>query len=46
MSGTLADNTLPTKTATTGITTSNTGSGTAVSHMPPYLVVYLWERTA
>ena len=46
MSGTLADNTLPTKSATTGITLANTGSGTAVNHMPPYIAVYMWKRTA
>ena len=46
MSGTLADNTLPTKSATTGITLANTGSGTAVNHMPPFIAVYMWKRTA
>lgn len=46
MSGTLADNTLPTKSATTGITIGNTGSGNAVNHMPPYIAVYMWKRTA
>lgn len=46
MSGTLADNTLPTKSATTGITLGNTGSGTAVNHMPPFIAVYMWKRTA
>jgi hypothetical protein len=46
MSGTLADNTLPTKSATTGITLGNTGSGTAFSVMNPYIVTYFWERTA
>jgi hypothetical protein len=25
---------------------SNTGSGTAVDHLPPYLSVYMWQRTA
>jgi hypothetical protein len=27
-------------------TISNTGSGTAVNHLPPYLAVYMWQRTA
>ena len=39
-----------TTTATTGITvsttTANTGSGTAVTTISPYLVVYMWQRTA
>lgn len=47
MSGTLADNTLPTKSGTTGITaTANTaGANTALSIVQPYIVVYMWERT-
>lgn len=32
-------------TGTSG-TTGNTGSGTAVDKMPPYIVKYCWERTA
>jgi hypothetical protein len=71
MSGTLADNTLPTKSNTTGITatTSNNTGGVAtgttagpsatLSHsvtqpsnhsdlnvVQPYIVVYMWKRTA
>jgi hypothetical protein len=76
MSGTLADNTLPTKSNTTGITatTSNNTSGvatgttaagsshshgagtlaasapaftgSATSVVQPYIVVYMWKRTA
>lgn len=63
MSGALADNTLPTKSATTGITTNNPVGGVvslphagaavdahsahdSVSSLPPYIVCYLWKRTA
>jgi microcystin-dependent protein len=36
-----------TGTAFTGITTTNaTGSGTAFNTISPYLVVYMWQRTA
>lgn len=52
MSGTLADNTLPTKATTTGVTTSNPAGGVSAlthdspSHVPPYLIVRMWKRTA
>lgn len=35
-----------TVSATTGVTTTNTGSGTALNVNPPYLAVYMWRRTA
>mgnify|MGYP001571978186 CR=1 FL=1 len=46
MSGTLADNTLPVKNNTTGLTTQNPSGGVAsMSIMNPYLVAYVWRRT-
>ena len=52
MSGTLADNTLPTKSATTGITTQNPAGGvaaqshSAANNAPPSITAFMWERTA
>jgi hypothetical protein len=40
------DQTVNTGTSTTGITIGNTGSGTAFNTISPYLVVYMWARTA
>lgn len=33
-------------TAAASGSTGNTGGGTAISMMPPYLAVYMWQRTA
>lgn len=46
MSGTPASNTLPTASATTGVTVGNTGGGQAHQNMPPFIVGRKWKRTA
>lgn len=51
MSGTPANNTLPTAAATAvnqnaTAVNQNTGGGQAHPNLPPYIVIYLWERTA
>jgi microcystin-dependent protein len=49
MSGTLADNTLPTKSATTGLTVNSVADAPAAqahTNLMPFLVVRFWKRTA
>ena len=47
MTGTLADNTLPVKSNTTGITaTANTGgANNSINILNPYITVFMWKRT-
>lgn len=46
MSGTPTNNTLPTASATTGISIGNTGGGAAIPIVQPSIALYRWERTA
>ena len=36
----------PWQTASTGVTTTNTGGGQAHNNMPPYITCYMWKRTS
>ena len=46
MSGTQTDTGLTTKSGTTGITIATTGGGGSHANVQPYIVVYMWKRTA
>lgn len=46
MSGTLADNTLPTKSGTTGVTVNSTGNGQSVNVTQPSIAVFMWKRVS
>lgn len=41
-----ANATTNTGSATTGITLGNTGGGGAHNNLPPYIALYVWEKTA
>jgi len=44
--GSISGATVDTSTATTGISVGTTGSSATNANLPPYIVAYMWKRTA